>query len=49
MEEQRDYRDCLSCGASLSADDKYGEQILICSLHGYVEVTEWDCCDDWNG
>lgn len=41
-------KDCLSCGASMSADDENGEQYLVCSAHGYDRVPEDGYCDDYN-
>ena len=41
-------KDCLSCGASLSADDENGEQYLVCSVHGYDRVPEDGYCKDYN-
>lgn len=44
----RNTKDCLSCSASMSADDENGEQYLVCSTHGYERVPEDGCCEDYN-
>ena len=44
----RETKDCLNCGASMSADDENGEQYLVCSAHGYDRVPEDGYCDDYN-
>ena len=41
-------KDCLNCGASMSADGENGEQYLVCSAHGYDRVPEDGYCDDYN-
>ena len=40
--------DCLSCSASLSADEENGEQYLVCSIHGYQRVPEDGYCDEYS-
>lgn len=41
-------KNCLNCGASMSADDENGEQYLVCSALGYDRVPEDGYCDDYN-
>lgn len=45
---KRPTRDCLNCGASMSADNEDGNPCLVCSVHDYKVVPENGYCSDWN-
>ena len=38
---------CLECSHSMSADDEWGNPILVCSEQNYKAVEEEDTCWDW--
>lgn len=38
-------RTCLLCSASMSADDREGGMVLVCSEKGFKEVEEDGFCD----
>ncbi|GAV11425.1 hypothetical protein [Paenibacillus sp. NAIST15-1] len=42
----REFRDCLTCGNSLSADGENGEHILYCVVHDKF-VDEEETCEDY--